>query len=69
MPPTDDEVRNAQEELYALVLAWADRGLTFTESTMIVAATAHKLLAMTEFKLEDVVQMVSDAWMKNGGKV
>jgi Cdc6-like AAA superfamily ATPase len=60
--PTREQVLEAKEELYALVLAWQDRGFSFPESAVIVAAVAHMLLGMTPFKPSDLIDVLGDTW-------
>lgn len=59
---TPEQILEAKEELYALILAWEDRGFSFLESTVMVAAVAHQLLGMTDFKPSDLIDVLGDTW-------
>jgi hypothetical protein len=58
-----------QDEVIALVSAWADRGISPEEAAMVVAANAHMMLAKFGFSLGQIVAVMADGWRKSNGKL
>lgn len=65
---SDAEITQMQEEAYALIGAWMDRGVSPTESAMILAAVANSVLAKMGISLSDYTKVVTDGWTKSNGK-
>ncbi len=58
-----------QDELISLITAWADRGVSPSESAQLIAATAHlMLIKMTDCTLGELVKLLVKQWGTHGGK-
>lgn len=58
-----------QNEVFALVAAWEDRGVLPDEAAMILTANAHLILSKLGFSLGQVVTLMADGWKKTNGKL
>jgi hypothetical protein len=65
---TSAEIEQMQEEAYALIGAWMDRGFRPTQAAMVLAATANSVLAKMGISLDEYIEVVTDGWTKNNGK-
>lgn len=71
-PPLHEDkelVRQLQDEVLALVTAWADRGVSPAESAMILTSNGHAILAKLGFSLGELVSLMTDGWKRNNGKL
>ena len=64
-----DTLIQCQDEVLALVTAWADRGIAPDEAAMVLAANAHMVLARLGFSLGQIVSVMTDGWRKSNGKL
>lgn len=64
-----DTLKQMQDEVLALITAWADRGISADESAMILAGTVHSTLAQLGYSLGQIVALLADGWRKTNGKL
>lgn len=64
-----EQLAQLQEEVFALMTAWIDRGVSPEESVMVLAGTTHLTLAKLGFSLGQVVSLLTDGWRKTNGKL
>jgi len=65
----EPDVAQLQNEVVALVTAWADRGISPQESAMVLAAISHALLAKLGFALSQITPMMETSWRVHNGKL
>ncbi len=67
-PLCDPAVVSAlQDEIIAMVKAWADRGIPPSDSAQFIAATGHVMLARFGSTLGQVIVLLAEQWTKHGG--
>lgn len=59
---TPETLKQLQDEVFALLSAWLDRGLSPEESAMVLAANAHSTLAELGFSLKEIVELLARGW-------
>lgn len=57
-----------QDEVFQLLGAWVDRGLTPNECAQVLAGMGHMILASTGVGFAELVQVLSDQWVSYNGK-
>ena len=62
-------VSELQEEVMALITAWADRGLTPRESASMLAGMSHAILAKLGVTLGELVFHTTTKWKDHNGKL
>ena len=63
------DVGQLQDEVVALVTAWADRGISPSESAVVLAGMSHALLCKLGYSLDEVNSLLVKAWEVNRGKL
>lgn len=66
---TPETVEQLQDEVVSLITAWADRGVSPSESAMVLAGLSNMLLAKLGYSLGEFIVIVADGWRRNNGKL
>lgn len=64
-----ETLEQLQDEAFALMKAWEDRGLDLGEAAMVLAATSHAALAELGFSLGQLIDVMVQGWKHNNGKL
>lgn len=62
-------VPQLQEEIVALITAWADRGISPSESAQVLSGFSHMLLAKLGYSLGEVTRVLAKSWENHNGKL
>lgn len=63
-------VDQMQDELMALIKAWADRGISPGDSAQLLAATSHVMLVkLTDCSLGQLIALIVKQWEKHDGRL
>lgn len=57
-----------QDEVFALLSAWVDRGITPHESAQVLAGMGHMILSQTGTTFSELVAVLEESWRKYNGK-
>lgn len=66
---SSEEIEQMKEEVFALIGAWMDRGVSPTFSAMVLASQAHSVLVEMGVPLSKFLETVTDAWKRSNGKL
>lgn len=67
---TRAEIDQMQDDLVAMVKAWADRGIHPTDSAMLLMATSHVMVhKFTDLELDQVIVAITHQWSKDRNEV
>ena len=68
--PTAEELSTMQDEIVAMILAWADRGVPPSDSALMIAGMAHAMIAKFDtMTLAEFVAIIRADWESNGGRL
>lgn len=67
---TVEVIDQMHEEVFALISAWIDRGISPADCAVFLTGTSHMLLMqLTDCKLSEVIEALTEQWNKHGGKL
>lgn len=69
MSDPEIDVAQLQDDIVALVTAWADRGIAPSESAMVLAGMSHTMLAKLGYSLGEVTTLLAEGWKRHNGKL
>ena len=65
----DGDIQQVEDDLVALVKAWADRGIPPSQSCQILASTSHKMIVdFTDASFGALVALMAKQWEACGGR-
>lgn len=65
---TEADLEQLQSELTAMVVAWADRGISPLLAVWIMSGFSHSALAQFGESKAELIERLEKMWQKHGGK-